>query len=80
VSWEKKLPRPIVLTDGRKLATLQDAGNLVLTFKGMIKDAPLEHAIELLIAAAESGKRKDVAAAAHQVTIVLRMRQMMGID
>jgi hypothetical protein len=37
----------------------------------------LEHARDLLMTAAETGKRKDVAAATDQVAIVLCQRRMV---
>ena len=78
MNWDKKLPRPIALKDGRKLTTLKDAGELIGSFQGVLKDAALEHAIELLMTAAETGKKADVAAAAHQLLIVLNMRLLTG--
>jgi hypothetical protein len=78
VNWDKKLPRPIALEGGRKLITLKDAGDLIGSFNVVRKDAALEHAIELLMRAAETGKKADVAAAAHQLRIVLNMRPLMA--
>jgi hypothetical protein len=40
VSWEKKLPEPIKLRDGRELRTLKDAATLVLRLPEMIRHAP----------------------------------------
>jgi hypothetical protein len=42
VNWARKLPRPIGLKDGRKLVTLKDAGELIGSFRGVLKDAATE--------------------------------------
>jgi len=48
------------------------------TFDGMSHWPALEHARDLLMIAAETGKRKDVAAATDQVAIVLGQRKLLG--
>ena len=78
MNWDRKLPRPIVLKDGRKLVTLKDAGELIGSSQGVLKDAALEHAIELLMQAAQTGKSAHVAATAHQLRIVLNMRLLLA--
>jgi len=77
-NWHTNLPRPIVLLDGRKPIALVAAGELITTFKSLRQDAALEHAIELLMQAAKTGKREDIAAAAAHIEIVLRMRRIMA--
>ena len=76
MNWDEPFLRPIALSDGRRLVTLNDAANLITSFTGVRRDAALERALELLIRSAESGKRKDVGAAAEQIEIVLRRRMM----
>jgi hypothetical protein len=49
---------------------------LIATFDGISHWPALEHARDLLMTAAKTGKRKDVAAATDQVAIVLRLRRM----
>lgn len=80
MAWDSKLPRPIVLKDGRKLVTLSDLRAVVVTFSGVIRDDALERGLELLLKAGESGKKKDIKAAADQLVIVLRMRQMQEVE
>jgi hypothetical protein len=78
VNYDRKLTRPLALEDGTTLVTLLDAAKIIETaFVGVLKDAALEHAIELLMQAAKSGKRKDVAAATRQMEIVLRAKRLM---
>jgi hypothetical protein len=76
VNWDKPFLRPIALSDGRRLVTLNDAANLIISFTGVRRDAALERALKLLMQSAESSKRKDVGAAAEQIQIVLRRRMM----
>ena len=59
---ERRLTRVIVLKDGRRLRTLQDAADTVLT-RFDRTSGRARHAIERLLAAAESGKRDDIATA-----------------
>jgi hypothetical protein len=78
MTWDRKLSRPIALTDGRKLRTLHCAAEcLIATFDGISHWPALEHARDLLMTAADTGRRKDIAAATDQVTIVLSQRGMM---
>jgi hypothetical protein len=79
MTWDRKLSRPIALTDGRTLATHRCAAEcLITTFDGISHWPALEHARDLLMTAAETGKRKDVAAATDQVAIVLGQRKLLG--
>jgi hypothetical protein len=78
MTWDRKLSRPIALSDGRTQATLRCAAEcLIVTFDGISHWPALEHANDLLMTAAETGKRKDVAAATDQVAIVLGQRKLM---
>jgi hypothetical protein len=63
--WNKKLSRPLVLKDGKRLANITHS-------------APIAHAGELLLKAAETGKRADIEAATEQIERVLRSNRMMG--
>ena len=79
MTWGRKLSRPIALSDGRELATLRNAAEcLIATFDGISHWPALEHARDLLMTAAETGKRRDVAAATHQVAIVLGQRKLLA--
>jgi hypothetical protein len=56
MTWDRKLSRPIALTDGRTLATLRCAAEcLIATFDGLSHWPALEHARDLLMTAAETG-------------------------
>ena len=77
--WDRKLSRPIALSDGRTLATLRSAAEcLIATFDGISHWPALEHARDLLMIAAETGRRKDVAAATNHVVIVLSQRRLLA--
>lgn len=67
MSWSKKLPEPIKLWDGRELRTLSDVRALILRLPETISHNPKwAYAAELLLKAAETGKRDDVLDAGHQ--------------
>ena len=56
VDWSRPLTRPIVLKNGEVLRTLGDVARLFeRRFSTVIEYAPLEHALELLLRAAERG-------------------------
>ena len=77
--WSTRLSRPIALRSGRTLRTLRDAGDLLTgdAFRTVTASAPLAHAAELLMQAAESGDRADIAEATDQIEIVLRARRLL---
>ena len=69
MSWTKKLPEPIRLHDGRELKTLSDARALILGLAESRQHRPTwAYAVELLLQAAETGKRADVADAWAQIS------------
>ena len=79
MTWDRKLSRPIALSDGRTLATLRNAAEcLIATFDGISHWPALEHARDLLMTAAETGERRDVLAATDQVMIVLSHRRLLA--
>jgi hypothetical protein len=68
VSWSKRLPEPIDLRDGRELRTLSDVRAFVLGLNERIAHKPTwAYAVELLLTAAETGKRPMVIDVRHQV-------------
>ena len=68
MSWSKKLPGPIKLRDGRELATLSDARSLILDLTKSRRARPTWlYATELILRAAETGKRADLAEARRQI-------------
>lgn len=77
--WRKPLPLPIKLDDGRVLETLLDLGNLLTgdTFAGVTRSPALEHALQLLLKASETGDPADIHAAADQTVIVLDQRKLL---
>ena len=75
--WDKPLQGAIVLKDGRELSTLRDLAEFVASFPRASKHDPLEYLLELLVTAAQTGKPKDIAAAASQMEIVLRIRALI---
>jgi len=73
--WSKPLARPITLKDGAELVTLRDAGEFVRDhFQGYTKNDCLEWAVELLLAAAQTGRLKDRQRATDQILVLIRTR------
>jgi hypothetical protein len=60
VDWIRPLTCTLTLKSGERLATLLDTADLLSSrFQGVIRHDPLEHAITLLLRAAETGTRAD---------------------
>jgi hypothetical protein len=77
--WSATLSSSIPLKDGRELVTLSDArACLIRHFDNVVRRAPLAHAIELLMAAADSSKKADRQAATVQIQVVLRSRGLLS--
>jgi len=73
--WSRRLAKRVKLASGTELVTLRDAGEFVLDhFQGVKVDAVLECAGELLLNAAASGRRRDIAAATRQTEILISTR------
>jgi hypothetical protein len=78
MSWNKKLSRVLVLRDGTRLVTLSDVRAVFLDrFQNIIQSAPLAHAGTLLLEAASTGRRADIAAATEQIELALRHQRQM---
>jgi hypothetical protein len=76
--WNNKLSRNLKLKDGTVLKSLTDARALFLNrFSNITHSAPLAYAGELLLKAAETGKRADIEAATDQVELALRNKRQM---
>ena len=71
MSWEKKFGEPIRLKTGRELKTLPDARAQILRMEGWVRGSRWEYAIELLLKAAETGRKADVQDAWAQVARAL---------
>ena len=78
-NFQRNLARTITLADGRQLKSLHDARELVLDVFGSVnaRSGALGHAIKLMLAAAESGGKQNIAAATDQIERVLRERRLM---
>ena len=74
--WRKPLPKPIMLIDGRVLETLLDARNLLSEADSDISPSALR-ALELLLAASQTGDPVDVQVAANHVAVVLGQRKLL---
>ena len=75
--WTRPLSRALTLKSGERLTTLRDAGELcAVRFGNPRQNAPVEQAINLLLQAAETGKRADREAATDQVAFVLRLNAL----
>jgi hypothetical protein len=67
--WTRKFPEPIKLKDGRKIATLGQARELMLALPERHQSRPFwQYAAQLLIEAAERGDRASVDHAAAQLS------------
>jgi hypothetical protein len=72
MSWTRKFSEPIVLKDGRKIATLGQARELMLALPECHQLRPFwQYAAELLIDAAGRGDRASVDNAAAQLSRAL---------
>ena len=81
VDWSRPLTRVLVLKSGERLRTLHDAAEqFTRQFGSVPKSALLEHAIGLLLRAAETGTRADRKAATDQVALVLRFNMMLRFN
>jgi hypothetical protein len=78
MSWNTKLTRTLVLKDGNSLKTLSDACALfVERFSTITHSDPIAYAGELLLRAAETGKRADIEAATKQIERVLMSNRIL---
>jgi hypothetical protein len=72
--WDAPLSR-VLTPRGAQLSTLREAGQFLSErFSSVIHDASLERAIELLMAAAESGVLADRKTATDQVQVAVVLR------
>ena len=70
--YSRKLARVIVLKDGKRLVTLQDAADVILDVFGSVngRGGHVDSTVERLIAAAQSRKRSE----RHCITKFLALR------
>ena len=77
--WSAPLSRPLVLRDGKRLATLADARDFVLALPpGYQERNAWQRAAALLIEAAEHGG--DVGAATEQVVLALFLQARLRLE
>lgn len=68
-----------MLKDGARLETLSDVRALFLDrFSTITHSDPIAYAGELLLRAAETGQRADIAAATEQIERALRSNRMIA--
>lgn len=76
--WTKPLAKPLLLKAGGVLVTLRDAGEFANDRWGRVRQsAAIQHTVELLMAAAETGDAADIAAATAQMEHTLVSRREM---
>ena len=75
-NFKRNLARTITLANGRTLKSLDDARTALLDVFGSVnaRSGALDHAIRLLLLAAQTGKRADIESATDQIERVLRDR------
>jgi len=79
VDWTLPLTRPLPLKGGRRLQTLWDAAELITRrFGNVSQDAVLEHAVRLILCAAETGTEDDLRIATDQIALVLQLHQLIS--
>ena len=78
-NFKRNLARTITLANGQKLKSLDDARTVILDVFGSVnaRSGALDHAIRLLLTAAETGKRDDIAAATTAIERVLRVGRLL---
>ena len=74
LEYGRRLARPIVLADGRRLLTFKDAADLLVDVFGSVnaRSCALDQALESLIRAAITGERGDNEAVTDALERVLR--------
>jgi hypothetical protein len=79
--WDKPLTYEVCLRDGRVLRTLRDLREVFASnrFAGITRWRALEHALDLLLRAAETGAESDIEAATGQACVVFRLQGMIVV-
>jgi len=67
LNFQRNLTRTITLADGAQVKSLHDARTVLLDVSVNARSGALDHAIRLLITAAETGKHDDIAASADEL-------------
>ena len=80
-NWDRKLSEPVKMTRGRILNTLSDVRDLILRLgDSTVRASWWTYATELLLKAAESGKRSDINSATVQLCRALDREGMLQRD
>ncbi len=80
MSWSRSFPEPFVLTDGRKITTLAEAGRLILALPELHRaNGHWIHAAQLIQAAAESPSEEAIASAAARFSLALREERLLPL-
>jgi hypothetical protein len=79
MSWIRKLPSPLHLKDARRLSTLRDAADLILSLPERLKaNVHWEHAAELMMKAAKpTASAADVEAFGDQFLRALKAERLI---
>ena len=79
LEYGRRLARPIVLVDGRRLLTFKDAADLLVDVFGSVnaRSRALDQALESLIRAAITGERDDNEAVTDALERVLREGRLL---
>jgi len=77
--YDRKLSRPLILADGRRLVTIRAAGRVLSELHGspQTPSGALDHAMGLLTAGI-GGAREDIATLTDEIERLLRDRQLLA--
>lgn len=76
--WDRKLPVPFKLLDGRELVTLADVRDFISLLPEMHQRNPYwEYAADLLYEAAHTGKNRDFAEARRYISRALKAEGLL---
>ena len=80
MTWSRAFSKPFILADGRKVETLYEAGQLVLTLPERHRtNGHWQGAMECLMAAAEDPSAEALDGAVRQFSVALRAEGLTPI-
>ena len=78
MNWDEPLTHALILKSGERLTTLRDvARELATRFDMPPRWTVLDHAMEAMMRAAESGAHRDIKEATRLIAFVLRQRSLL---
>jgi len=78
MNWTSKFPKPIALKDGRKIMSLIQARDLIITLPSPhLKNAHWEYATDLIFDAARTGDDVAIIMAYEQFTRALKAESLL---